>query len=115
MGPVEKLFASFDGDKEADILTEVAIERGRQHLQWGVQNHPNGTGAGVVDRIRAAAAKRRCQQAAKDGTITYRLILDEEVKEAFAEKDPKKLRAELIQTGAVIVQWVKAIDRGEQP
>jgi len=30
---------------------------------------------------------------------------------AIAERDPAKLRAELIQVAAVAVQWIQAIDR----
>ena len=35
----------------------------------------------------------------------------EEVAEAFAEADVRRLRAELVQCAAVAVKWVEAIDR----
>lgn len=44
------------------------------------------------------------------GIVTFRDILACEVAEAFAEEDPARLRAELIQVAAVAVQWVEAID-----
>ena len=37
-------------------------------------------------------------------------ILAEEVAEVYAESDPDRLRAELIQVAAVCVQWIEAID-----
>ena len=54
----------------------------------------------------------RCM--AQIGQCTWLHILREEVFEAFAEDDPAKLRAELIQVAAVAVQWVEAIDRAEK-
>ena len=93
-----------------DILPEIAAERARQDAKWGEQNHPDGTGnEGFINR--ANMAKMSCNIAAKHGTITYRHILDEEVQEAFAESDPVKLRAELVQVAAVAVAWIECIDR----
>lgn len=42
---------------------------------------------------------------------TWLLIALEEVFEALAESDPAKLRAELVQSAAVHVAWIEAIDR----
>jgi hypothetical protein len=55
--------------------------------------------------------REACQMATADGRVTWRHILTEEVYEAFAESDPTKLRAELVQVAAVAVQWIQAIDR----
>jgi hypothetical protein len=52
-----------------------------------------------------------CQSAADGGYLDWLHILREEVAEAFAESDPAKLRAELVQVAAVAVNWVEAIDR----
>jgi hypothetical protein len=43
-------------------------------------------------------------------------VLDEEVWEAFAESDPAKLRAELVQVAAVAFRWIEALDarKGER-
>lgn len=103
------------------VLSEVRLERMRQHQKWGEQNHPDGTGedwsfcsgqhAGWAEDA-ANDARRRCQEAAtKPWGDTYALILHEEVAEAFAESNPERLRAELIQVAAVAVAWVEAIDR----
>ena len=93
-----------------DILPEIAAERARQDAKWGEQNHPDGTGM-LGDLGRANRAKMACNSAASNGTLTYRHILDEEVREAFAEYDPAKLRAELVQVAAVAVAWIECIDR----
>lgn len=103
------------------VLAEIAAERERQDEKWGEQNHPDGTGPNffplrahrswhTASRL-AAEAKKVTDAAARDQTTTWRVILLEEVFEAFAEADPAKLRAELIQVAAVAAQWVEAIDR----
>lgn len=97
-----------------DVLDEVAAERARQDVKWGEQSHPDGTGVFPrADRRAADEARRECQMLAAGGFCTWRAILAEEVAEAFAETDPAKLRAELVQVAAVAVQWVQAIDRRE--
>lgn len=103
------------------VLVEVANERGRQTAKWGVQYHPNGTGPhklpmpyGSGSWSAAVAADRLkllTECASQVGQCTWLHILREEVFEAFAEAEPAKLRAELIQVAAVAVQWIEAIDR----
>jgi hypothetical protein len=98
------------GDKVVSVLGEIAVERARQDAKWGEQNHPDGTGQPhSIDKARIA--RNRCQYAALRGVVTWEHILDEEVREAFAETDTAALRAELIQVAAVATQWVEAIDR----
>lgn len=94
----------------AQILAEIAAERERQDAKWGEQNHPDGTG-GTFAHDAVNYARRQCKEAAQSGTITWNLILQEEMWEAFAESDPIKLRAELVQCAAVAVAWIEAIDR----
>lgn len=94
----------------AAILGEIAAERTAQDRRWGEQNHPDGTGGARI-RGKAERARARCQQLAADGAVTWRVILREEVYEAFAEHDPARLRAELVQVAAVAACWVEAIDR----
>ncbi|MBD3753439.1 MAG: hypothetical protein IE935_13740 [Micrococcales bacterium] len=116
------------------VLDEVARERARQDAKWGEQNHPDGSGPRVSlmspilgapsdkwgDRVGVHLALMRelrdnavatTDQRAVTGELTWRDILLEEVFEAFAEEDPARLRAELIQVAAVATQWVEAIDR----
>ncbi len=89
---------------------DIAAERQRQHAKWGDQsNLPDGTGPQWADD--ADTARRLCDLAMRGGYVKWRHILREEVAEAFAESDPDRLRAELVQVAAVCVQWIEAIDR----
>jgi hypothetical protein len=94
----------------AAVLGEVLAERERQDAKHGVQDLPDDTGHNWL-RARAVEDREACDRAAKEGLLTWRDVLDEEVSEAYAESDPAKLRAELIQVAAVAVKWVEAIDR----
>jgi hypothetical protein len=96
------------------VMSEVAAERVRQDIKWGEQNHPDGTGGGR-SAAAAAGARMACKVAARDGSMTWRDVMREEVAEAFAETDPAKLRAELLQVAAVAAAWVEAIDRRPAP
>jgi hypothetical protein len=96
------------------MLEEVFLERSRQDARWGEQNHPDGTGSAdvLVDwEDLANEAKWQNDQAVKDGTLTFRGILKEEVYEAFAEDDPEKLYEELNQVAAVAVAWKEKLVR----
>lgn len=93
------------------VLSEVLAERIRQDIRWGEQNHNDGTGVAPEQTKLADNAKAMCQQAFAEGRGDWAHILFEEVREALAESDPAKLRTELIQTAAVAVAWVEAIDR----
>ena len=101
------------------VLGHVADEARRQREKWGEQNHPNGTGSdwrgedpgGLNFKLLADWFRECCDQAAQEGTLTWRHILLEETFEALAEEEPTKLRVELIQTAAVNASWIEAIDR----
>lgn len=95
-----------------EVAGEVVNERARQDAKWGQQNHPDGTG-GESARREADVAKALTDHNAKFGKLTWNDILNEEVKEAFAESDPEKLREELLQVSAVASAWAEAIDRRE--
>ena len=96
-------------DETTKALEAVADERVRQRAKWGVQVLPNGTG-GPGARAVAEWARQDCQSAAAAGRVTWADVLEEEVAEAFAESDPVRLRAELVQVAAVAVQWIEALD-----
>lgn len=93
-----------------NVLGEVLAERVTQDAKWGEQNHPDGTGS-ASDALIRDQLRKQCDHAAELGECTWKKILHEEVYEAFAEKDPQRLREELIQVAAVAVAWVEAIDR----
>ena len=92
------------------VLHDVQRERDAQHAKWGEQNWPDGTGSDF-QKGGAEWAKRRTDEAAVDGSLTYEHILTEEFFEALAESDKSKLRTELIQVAAVAVAWVEKLDR----
>lgn len=96
------------------VLDDIAAERARQIAKWGVQHRADGTG-GFGREDAAAGAKQACQAAEKHtpGGASWRLVLAEEVAEAFAETDVAKLRAELVQIAAVACAWVEDIDSRE--
>ena len=91
-------------------LAHIAAERRRQHERWGQQDLPDGTGQ-YPETIAADLAKMSSQDATEGGYVTWLHVLREEVAEAFAESDPARLRAELVQVAAVAIQWIEAIDR----
>jgi len=95
-------------------LELVRWERYRQVEKWGddlTSDHRDGTGL-RGDRDMALDAQHWTDWLARvPGRVTWRAILEEEVAEAYAETDPEKLRAELVQVAAVAVKWVEAIDR----
>lgn len=94
----------------AAFAAAVDEERGRQLAKWGDQHHPDGTG-GPAMRQYADEVRAQCQYLAENGGPDWRSILLEEVYEAMAEDDPKKLREELIQSAAVIQAWLHDLDR----
>ncbi|MFD5509148.1 hypothetical protein ACFWIB_15405 [Streptomyces sp. NPDC127051] len=93
---------------------ELDAERGRQLAKFGDQRHPDGTGRPGDDGL-SARARRVCEKAAANRSLTWRQILHEEVREALAESDPAKLRAELIQVAAVCAAWVSDLDQRPTP
>lgn len=95
--------------KTVNVLVDVKRERAKQDEKWGVQSHPDGTGGPVAER-EAEEAKATCAFRAKLGKLSWFDILAEEVAEARAERDYRKLRAELVQCAAVCVAWIEDLD-----
>ena len=93
-----------------DGIRSVLDEAERQHVKWGEQNHPDGTGGTTAMHV-AEDAKAACARNFAAGEGTWSDILMEEVCEAVAEEDPERLRVELVQVAAVAVSWIEAIDR----
>jgi len=95
------------------IESDLTQERDAQDRKWGEQNHPNGTGSWEF-QASATMMRDRCQAAFRSGEGTWEHVLSEEIYEAYAEEDPEKLRAELVQCGAVIIAWIESIDRARR-
>ena len=105
-----------NGDDLGMVLFGVRIEREQQDHKWGEQNHPDGTGSDLQVMGRSAGAwsvllRQDCQAAADRGDVTWFKVLLEEVFEAGAETDSKRLMEELFQIAAVCVAWIQAINR----
>ena len=95
-----------------------------QDIKWHEQNHPDGTGPysypleGIVPTATNVTAlyleikaKEKTDSKAQLGKCTFKDILLEEVFEALAAEDQDRLVEELIQSAAVIVQWIAKIGR----
>ncbi|MFB7162294.1 NUDIX hydrolase [Streptomyces sp. NPDC056242] len=95
-------------------LVDLDAERQWQLRKFGEQHHPDGTGL-PGDTLRADNAREVCQAMARRGETTWRGILAEEIAEAFAETDPAKLRAELVQVSAVCAAWIADLDSRPTP
>lgn len=114
---VREALSGEDADESPDavVFGDVVAERARQDAKWGPPtDRGDGTGS-RRDVAQAEAAKAWTDHLARAGLLTWRQILTEEVAEAFAESDPVKLRAELVQVAAVAVKWVRMIDTRPAP
>ncbi len=98
------------------ILFEIAAERSRQDKIWGEQNHV------IIEEDKpysfwqdnANSRREKCDKGFKEGKGSWRLILNEEVAEAYEQAalgDNAKLREELIQVAAVVVAMIECLDR----
>lgn len=106
-----------------DVLKEVLAERERQDSRWGQQNHPVTIDRPHLDcsrsyfrhqyTNRANELKRLNSDDNTYGTLGWDHILLEEVYEALAEANPRKVREELIQVAAVAVAAIESLDRNE--
>lgn len=95
---------------QAEVLAEIQHAWTKFGNQFDV---PNGTGY-AWQKHEAELSRMACQSAFSTGDGTWHAILHEEVAEAFAESDPARLRAELIQVAAVALRWIDAIDSRDQ-
>lgn len=91
-------------------ISGISKEARRQVQKWGEQNHPDGIGK-PLDNATEVFAKWYCDEAARDGNVTWRDILHEEVAEAFNAKDDDALELELQQVAAVATSWLMAVRR----
>jgi NTP pyrophosphatase (non-canonical NTP hydrolase) len=73
-------------------LQDVAAERTRQDAKWGQQDHDIGIWLGILGEEFGEVAKEIAESSARPLDVAH-------------------LREELIQTAAVAVAWVEAIDR----
>lgn len=108
------------------VLQEVNDERNIQDLKWGPQDHPsvdpillNRKGSCSPQRMAQEyelpteeRAKFMCQEAFRKKEGTFAHVAVEELCEVIAcLGDEEAMRQELVQTAAVCVAWIEAIDR----
>lgn len=104
-----------------DVLVEVAEERARQFERYGTNDDLElGMGPGAqwlgeysldaADEIERSMRRDYEYHEAAHGKPTWMHLIREEVAEAFAEGDPAKLRAELLQVAALAVSAVEKLD-----
>jgi len=100
--------------KQLQIMQEVMLERGRQDLMWGTQEHDIKPHKNTDSRYfieKAEKCKKEYEIASKNGIVTWYHILKEEFYEIFAENEPSRQRHELIQVMAVAMAMVEYLDR----
>lgn len=100
------------------FCAELLVERKRQEEKHGETcfEIPDST-----DNVRAretyeTIARNSCNRAFKEGRLTNAHILDEEASEALtaaAKGDVEGLKKELVQTAAVCLAWLEAIEKRE--
>lgn len=104
------------------LLAEIWLERERQDAKWGEQNHLSVRGS-EQDRAHLGSliaserlARGACEQAAREGRLTWLHIAIEELAEVLeAGPDGDARREELVQLAAVIVAWIECLDRRLAP
>ncbi|WP_367135740.1 hypothetical protein [Saccharothrix sp. HUAS TT1] len=92
-----------------NTLSLVRSERIAQDAQWGVQDHPDGTGPAFHEMLRDVRSNMRLAE--RMGVVSWRDVLLEEVAEALVEQDPVRLAEELVQIAAVAVAWRESLHR----
>lgn len=102
------------------IFSQVRDELDRQDAKWGQQNHPS-----VYEELKTNVdclckhhnipaedvAKFHVEHLSRAGELTFTDILMEEISEAVCAPNETLRREELVQCAAVIINWIKAIDR----
>lgn len=102
-----------------DIFREIVIERVRQNVKFGEQNHPL-----IGENIRNDAdientygivieenARFLCEDATNNGKLTWANIIIEELSEALCAKTKEEQRKELIETAACCIAAIESLDR----
>lgn len=95
--------------EQYNSVMEIFAEMKFQDAKWGPnRQQPNGTGSDE-QKAKSRLSRARTDEAFANGTGTWEHILTEEVDEAFAEHNPRHLKEELTQVGAVAANWKAAL------
>jgi hypothetical protein len=111
----------FQNARRHRVAAEILEAAGRATAKHGEQSHlPDGTGPDEEPlQLRgngrnsdlALYCKYQTDKRAGTGEVTWFDILIEEIAEASEQDDLEALRGELLDSAAVIVNWVLAIDK----
>ncbi len=101
-------------ENKLNILEEVSLERIRQDSKWGEQSYESISFKVKAGLYSEKHAKELCDNADKDGTLTWSHIAFEEFAEVIDAKTETLRREEIIQLCAVLVAWVENIDRNKE-
>jgi hypothetical protein len=112
--------------KTIAILERVFEERVRQVAQYGHNDDlEDGTGPDVqwlkgtdinldlrtATEIEQAFRHEYENHEERNGKPTWMHLVREEIGESFAESDPERLEAELIQVAALAVSWIESLEK----
>lgn len=112
--------SEFNAERQVIAFSDVMEERGRQDAKWGEQNHPDFDPELEALRVRRAvdygvcdesSARKWYEEAKAEGRLSWAHVLVEELSEAICSTNEANLRHELVQTAAVALAWIEAIDR----
>jgi hypothetical protein len=94
------------------VFDEVKAELTRAQAKFPDQHLPNFPER--MDWDHAAAERDQAQELTDrchaSGVVTWWHVLREEIYEAFAESNPAKLRAELVQVAAMAIRWIEDLE-----
>lgn len=96
--------------KREKIYELITQERERQHAKWGKQVLPMIHSSILVWEYYRTKTQKDCDEAAKNGNVTFEHILMEELAEVLAAKTPAEQKTELIQLAAVCVQILEGME-----
>lgn len=102
------------GDRAHSMaMIMLRVERERQMEKWGVQRHPDGTGAEAAGTF-AEQWKTVCDTKNSMDNDDWATIAAEEFFEVLAETDPDKLLNEVTQLTAVGLAWMENLIASKQ-
>jgi hypothetical protein len=91
------------------ITSELEDYVRKARAKHPLQSHRNGTSRDFYGPL-ARIAQQKTDLATQNNMLLWVDVLKEEMYEVFAEEDPLEIRRELLEAGAVIINWVKDID-----
>jgi hypothetical protein len=97
--------------KADSVAADVEAERARQVELWGVQEHRSGLHASGWTAARERECKAAFAVAAETNEMTWKIILDEEIAEAYNAMNAEDAYTELVQVAAVAMSMAASIKK----